>query len=118
MTAKTLLEAAPDVADGNFDADLGGGVFKQRVARKGGGKSGGFRTLLLFRAGRHTFFVDGFAKNERENIGPKEVKGLKLLADEMLSFSLGQIRKAVAAGELIESVDEDNADEEDNEADR
>ena len=39
-----LLKAAADAAAGRIDADLGGGVIKQRVARKGGGKSGGFRT--------------------------------------------------------------------------
>lgn len=113
-----LLKAAEAVANGDFDANLGGGVYKQRVARTGGGKSGGFRTLLLFKAGRHTFFVDGFAKNEKENIGPKEVKALKRLAAEILSFTATQIRKAEEAGELIELVDEDDGDEEEGEDDR
>lgn len=112
LKAEALLQAAEDVAAGNFDADLGGGVFKQRVAREGGGKSGGFRTLLLFKAGRHTFFVYGFAKKERENIGPKELRALKRLADEMLNFSAPGIRSAVEAGELSEIVDDDNGDEE------
>ena len=57
LSAKALIEAAADVARGNFDADLGAGVFKQRVARRGGGKSGGFRTILFFKAGRHTFYA-------------------------------------------------------------
>jgi hypothetical protein len=47
---------------------LGGGVIKQRVARNGGGKSGGFRTLILFRIGSLAFFVHGFAKNEQANM--------------------------------------------------
>ncbi len=59
-----LLEAAIAVASGRWDADLGGGVFKQRIAREGGGKSGGFRTIVLFMIGGHSFFVHGFAKNE------------------------------------------------------
>lgn len=46
-----LLEAAKAVASGQSDADLGGGVFKQRIARQGGGKSGGFRTIILFKVG-------------------------------------------------------------------
>ena len=111
LTVGALLEAASQVADGDFDADLGGGVYKQRVARKGEGKSGGFRTLLLFKAGGHAFFVDCFAKNERANIGPKEVRALKRLADTMLNFTTQQIRKAEAAGELIELVDDDNGEE-------
>lgn len=66
-----LLEAAKAVASGQWDADLGGGVFKQRIAREGGGKSGGFRTIILFKVGGHSFFVYGFAKNEKANITPK-----------------------------------------------
>jgi len=50
-----LLQAAQDVTAGRYDASLGGGVFKQRVAREGGGKSGGFRTIILFRVGSHSF---------------------------------------------------------------
>lgn len=46
-----LLEAAKAVASGQGDADLGGGVFKQRIAREGRGKSGGFRTIILFKVG-------------------------------------------------------------------
>lgn len=47
------------------DADLGGGATKQRIARSGQGKSGGFRTLIVFKAGTRAIFVHGFAKNER-----------------------------------------------------
>ena len=101
-----------DVAQGSFDADLGGGVFKQRVARQGGGKSGGFRTILFFKAGRHAFFVYGFAKSERANVSEKELKALKKLASELLSYSAAQIAAAEKAGELIELVDDDD-DEED-----
>ena len=62
-----LLRAARDVAAGRYDADLGGGVFKQRVARDGSGKSGGFRTIIVFRAGGHSFFAHGFAKSDKAN---------------------------------------------------
>jgi hypothetical protein len=72
-----LLEAAEAVASGQWDADFGGGVFKQRIARGGGGKSGGFRTIILFKVGGHSFFVHGSAKNEKANIPPKELKALK-----------------------------------------
>ena len=50
-----LATAADEVLQGNFDADLGGGVYKQRVARKGGGKSGGFRTLITHKTSDHFF---------------------------------------------------------------
>lgn len=86
-------------------------MFKQRVARPGSGKSGGFRTILLFRAGRHSFFVYGFAKSERANISAKELKALKKLADEMLGYSAAQVSAAHKAGELIELVDDDEDEE-------
>ena len=73
LTDAQLALAAEQVMAGLFDADLGGGVYKQRVARSGSGKSGGFRTLLAFRAGRSCFFVYGFAKNTKANLTPKEL---------------------------------------------
>ena len=39
-----LREAVNRAENGLIDADLGGGVIKQRIARKGQGKSGGYRT--------------------------------------------------------------------------
>lgn len=68
----TLLKAARDVMAGRCDADLGGGVFKQRIARDGGGKSGGFRTIVVFKVGRHCFFVHGFAKSDQANVTSKD----------------------------------------------
>lgn len=97
-----LLEAAKAVASGQWDADLGGGVFKQRIARDGGGKSGGFRTIILFKVGGHSFFVYGFAKNERANITPKELKALKKLAATYLALDAEGLKKARAAGEIAE----------------
>ena len=106
-----LLEAAHDLVAGRYDADLGGGVFKQRVARKGGGKSGGFRTIILFRIGSHSVFAHGFAKSDKANVSAKELKALKRLADVLLGFSDEQIAAAQAAGELIE-VESDGGDKE------
>ena len=100
----TLLRAARNVAAGRYDADLGGGVFKQRVARDGSGKSGGFRTIILFRAGGHSFFAHGFAKSDKANVSTRELKALKQLADVLLGFSKEKLQTAKASGELIEVV--------------
>jgi hypothetical protein len=64
-----LCDAIQDAARGLIAADLGGGVIKQRIARPGQGKSGGFRALIVFRAGARAFFVHDFAKNEKDNVG-------------------------------------------------
>ena len=65
---------------------LGGGLRKVRVARKGGGKSGGYRTIYVF-GGSHMpiFLVTVFAKNEKDNLSKTEqaaaVQLSKLLLD-------------------------------------
>lgn len=110
LTKAKLHQAARDVAAGHFDADLGGGVFKQRVARDGGGKSGGFRTIILFRVRSHSFFAHGFAKSDKANVSTKELKALKRLADVLLGFSEEQLVAAQAAGEVSE-VESDDSDE-------
>lgn len=106
-----LLQAAQDVVAGRYDADLGGGVFKQRVARGGGGKSGGFRTIILFRVGGHSFFAHEFAKNDKANVSARELSALKRLADVFLGLSEKQLEVARAAGELVE-VTSDGGDKE------
>jgi hypothetical protein len=97
--------------DGRYDADLGGGVFKQRVAHDGGGKSGGFHAIVVFRAGDHSFFVHGFAKNDKANVTAKELKALKQLSDVLLGFSDEELRTAQSAGELVEVVTNDEEQE-------
>ena len=106
-----LLQAAEDVAKGKYDADLGGGVFKQRVAREGGGKSGGFRTIILFKVGGHSFFAHGFAKNNKANVSAKELKAFRHLAVVLIGFSDEQLQAAKAAGELSEVSNGDDKQE-------
>jgi len=75
-----LCEAVSQAERGLIDADLGGGVIKQRLAREGRGKSGGFRSIILFRRSSKAFFVYGFAKSDRDNIRRDELKAFRTLA--------------------------------------
>lgn len=75
---------------------------KQRIARKGGGKSGGFRTIILFRLGERAFFVHGFAKNEQDNVRDNELAAFKMLAAEMLAYDDEALAKAIGNGSLTE----------------
>lgn len=59
------------------DADLSGGVIKQRVARAGQGRSGVYRVLIAYRTTDRSIFLYGFAKNERENIENDELTTLE-----------------------------------------
>jgi hypothetical protein len=71
-----LIEAIDRAEKGLIDADLGGGVIKQRVGRPGQGRSGGYRTLIAFRSGDRAVFVFGFAKNEQDNISRDNLRNL------------------------------------------
>lgn len=97
-----LAEAVQRAEEGLVDADLGGGVVKQRIAREGRGRSGGFRTIVLFRRRELSFFVYGFAKSDRENLRPDELAAFRLLADRYLSLDEAGLRAALSAGAIIE----------------
>jgi hypothetical protein len=97
-----LCAAIADASRGLIDADLGGGVVKQRIARQGGGKSGGFRTIILFRMRERAFFVHGFAKNEQDNIRDDELAAFKLLAAEMMAYDDEVLERSIANGTLME----------------
>ena len=91
---------------GQFDADLGGGVLKMRLARPGEGKSGGYRVMVFFRSGERTFFVHGFAKSEIANISKKELSDLKKLAKTLFAMTDIQIQVALKKG-MLEEIKED-----------
>jgi hypothetical protein len=102
-----LCEAITRAGHGAVDAELGGNVIKQRVARPGGGRSGGYRTVIAFRASQRGVFLYGFAKNERDNIDDKELDDLKKLAKKFLNYTEEQIAKAVTETELKEVMCDD-----------
>lgn len=103
---KTLQEAVARADRGLIDADLGGGVIKQRIARPGKGKSGGYRTIILFRQGERAFFVYGFAKSKRDNIEKYEEDIYKKAARELLALSDAQLEQLMAMEELTEVTDD------------
>jgi hypothetical protein len=88
------------------DADLGGGLIKQRVARPGEGRSGGYRTLIACRFGDFAVFLFGFAKSERDNILDDELQELRAIARQWLA-DRWKIEKDVAASVLIEVKNDD-----------
>jgi hypothetical protein len=98
-----LLDAVARAEKGQVDADLGGGVIKQRIARPGQGKSGGYRTIILFKRGQRAVFVYGFAKSERENIDADEEKQFKEAAHHVLQLTEKQITELVKEGDFVEA---------------
>ncbi|MDO9213150.1 MAG: type II toxin-antitoxin system RelE/ParE family toxin [Methylococcales bacterium] len=82
-----LVIAVHEMERGLIDADLGGGVFKKRIALPNRGKSGSVRTLIATNKNDRWFFVLGFEKNQRDNIGKIELIALKESAKTMLTMS-------------------------------
>jgi hypothetical protein len=99
---KALREAVASAEKGTVDADLGGNVIKQRIARPGQGKSGGYRTIIIFRRGDKAFFVYGYAKSERDNLDQGETDAFKKAAKELLALSDEQIQQLIESGALTE----------------
>ncbi len=98
----SLCAAVREMVAGLYDADLGGGLVKKRIARPGKGKSGGFRTLIATNKGDRWIFIYGFPKNERSNIDKDEEKQLKTLAENLLSLEPKGIELLKDEDELIE----------------
>ena len=82
-------------------------MYKKRIGLPGRGKRGGVRTLIAFRQGERAFFMYGYPKNERTNIGRDELEALRLLAKELLGYSEQGQALAVRAGELTVVSDND-----------
>ena len=97
-----LCEAVQRAEQGLIDADLGGGVIKQRVARHGQGRSGGYRTLILYRQAHRAFFVYGFAKSEQANISAVEEAAFKQAARYVLDLTDEQIAALIQNGQFQE----------------
>jgi hypothetical protein len=107
LNNNSLLLAVSEIESGLVDADLGGNVYKKRVATNNRGKSGGSRTLLAYKAGNKAFFVYGFAKNTRSNVTQIELKALKALAKELLIYSNKELANAITYGEIVEVLQND-----------
>lgn len=95
ISEEELCTAVHRLEKGFIDADLGGRVIKQRLARKEQGKSGGFRSLVIFQRGTSAFFIYGFAKSARDNIRHDELRAFRRLADELLALDDGGLAAAL-----------------------
>lgn len=106
---QSLRAAIERAEQGLIDADLGGGLIKQRVARPGRGRSGGYRMIVGYRVKSRAVFLLGFAKNERENIEDNELLSLRETAERWLAADAARIQKELELGNLQEiSHDEEN----------
>jgi hypothetical protein len=97
-----LRAALKEMENGLVDADLGGNIFKKRIALPGRGKSGSVRTLIATRKEDRWIFMFGFEKNERENITQNELAAIQGVARDYLEFSEQVLLAVIASGQLEE----------------
>ena len=99
---ETLCAAVSDAEAGLIEADLGGGLIKQRIARPGAGKRGGYRSVIAYRKGTRAFFLLGFAKSARANIGDDELATLRRRAAGLLAAADQVLDRMIADEDLTE----------------
>jgi hypothetical protein len=102
-----LRELVNQLETGQADANLGGDVYKVRVARQGEGKSGGYRVILYYKNEFRTFFTYGFPKSDRDNIDQGELNAFKKRAKTVFSLTDEQIENRIKKGTLIEILQGD-----------
>ena len=105
ITDAVLCEAVGRAEKGQVDADLGGEVIKQRIARPGQGRSKGYRAIIYFRRGANAFLVYGFAKSQRGNIDDDEVEEFKEAAKHVLALTEKQLTELLKNGDFVEVED-------------
>jgi hypothetical protein len=97
-----LIDAVQNIENGLIDADYGGGLIKQRIARDGEGKSGGYRGIIAFKSETRSIFVFAFSKNNKDSLTRTEVTAYKKAAAIYLKMTDAQIDLAVEKEELTE----------------
>jgi len=90
-----LADAIREIEKGLHDGDLGGGLIKKRVARAGEGKRGGYRAIIVYRKRTRAVFLYGFAKSEKENLDPVELREYQKLAQVYLRLRETDIDKVL-----------------------
>jgi hypothetical protein len=106
ITDAVLREAIERAERGTIDADLGVGLIKQRLARPGQGRSGGYRVIVAFRVKGRAVFLYGFAKSDLDNISPDQLQTFRTIGANWLAAGAAMIRQAIDEGELQE-IDHD-----------
>lgn len=102
ITDAVLRDAIERAERGTIDADLGGGLIKQRLARPGQGRSGGHRVIVAYRVKGRAVFLYGFSKNDLDNISPDQLLTFRAIGANWLAASGATISRAIDEGDLQE----------------
>jgi hypothetical protein len=102
LSENALRDTVNEMNKGLIDANLGGNIYKKRIALHNDGKRGGARTILAYLSGKKAFFLYGFAKNAKANVTKTELKALKKYGNLLLNYNDAEISNALEAKVLVE----------------
>jgi hypothetical protein len=103
----TLNQAIKELEQGLYEANLGGHLYKKRVALGGRGKSSGCRTIIAYKKDDRSIFIYGYTKNQKANVTLVELEALKKLGKTYFGFTNDQITKLIKLKVLIEVNDDE-----------
>lgn len=96
-------QAAREIARGEFEADLGLGVCKKRIALPGQGKSGSTRTLVAKRHNAAIFFLAGREKSDPgTDFSTREMEAAKIVGKRLQGATLEKLDGMKTNGVLVE----------------
>lgn len=98
-----LCKAALEIEQGIFEADLGHGVCKKRIALAGQGKSGGTRTLVAKQHASAIIFLVGREKSEPgTDFSDVVVEAAKTIASGLNKQPIERLGELAVEGKLKE----------------
>ena len=101
ITDEKLLQTIEGISKNLGSVDLGSGLYKVRTPKSGQGKSGGFRTIVVFKESDIAIFIYGFSKSDKENLDNEELKYFKKLSKDLLSIERQEYQRLERLGDFI-----------------
>ena len=104
LTDDQLCAAAKEIFAGQYEADLGAGICKKRIAVPGQGKRGATRTLVANKSAHGVFFMAGRSKSDPgTDFSEASVAQAQLIAKDLQASTIFQIKDAMQDG-FIEEI--------------
>ena len=94
ITDESLVNAVVEMKSGLIEANLGGNIYKKRIAKSGLGKSSSYRTLVATKKNGIWIFLYGFAKNKQSNVSKQDLCALQEFANELLTLSINILKNS------------------------
>jgi len=101
ISIESLLDGVERTKTKLGSVDLGGGLYKVRIAKEGQGRSGGYRTIVVVKETKRSLYLYGFEKSDVDNIDEKQLMDLKRVAHVFLDMSVEKINELVDKNELV-----------------